>query len=128
MGGLSINHYLTPAGYPLATFLDDAVAAGGSGVGLTERALAEMSVPALRRMLRDRNLRVTSVNSAGFFLWDDPARAKRQPASMRSFSNARPNYRRTRSWSSTAGCTTWVRTIRAPSPGPGRASRPNSPP
>jgi sugar phosphate isomerase/epimerase len=78
MPGLSVNHYLVPEGYALTRFLDEAAAAGAEGVGLTERALAEMPVPELKRALRNRNLRVTSVNSAGFFLWADPDRAARQ--------------------------------------------------
>jgi len=78
MPGLSINHYMTPPGYPLERFLDDCVAAGATGIGLTERALDEVAVPVLRRLLGERDLRVTSVNSAGFFLWGDPAQAARQ--------------------------------------------------
>lgn len=78
MTGLSINHYITPVGYPLLKFLDEAVAAGASSVGLSERALSEVPVPSLKRMLRERGLGVTSVNSAGFFLWADPERAKQQ--------------------------------------------------
>jgi sugar phosphate isomerase/epimerase len=76
--GLSINHYLVPDGYPLVRFLDEAHSAGAVGVGLTERALSEASLPALKRMLRERALGVTSVNSAGFVLWSDPERAARQ--------------------------------------------------
>lgn len=75
---LSLNHYLTPDGYPLARFLDEAAAAGAEGVGLTERALSEVELPVLKRLLRERELRVTSVNSSGFFLWADPERAARQ--------------------------------------------------
>ena len=78
MAGISINHYLAPPGYPLQSFLDDAVSAGASGIGITERALSEATLPALKAMLRERNLCVTSVNSAGFFLWADPERAKLQ--------------------------------------------------
>ncbi len=73
MTGLSINHYLAPPGYPLSRFLDDCVAAGATGVGLTEHALDEAALPDLRRMLR-----VSSVNSAGFFLWAEPDRVARQ--------------------------------------------------
>jgi sugar phosphate isomerase/epimerase len=76
--GLAINHYITPPGHGLEAFLDDCVAAGATGVGLTERALAEVPLPALKRMLATRGLHVTSVNSAGFFLWADAARAARQ--------------------------------------------------
>ncbi len=80
MAGISINHYLAPPGYPLTSFLDDAVSAGATGIGVTERALSEATLPALKAMLHERRLRVTSVNSAGFFLWSDPERAKVQRA------------------------------------------------
>lgn len=78
MAGISINHYLAPPGYPLPSFLDDAVSAGANGIGVTERTLSEAALSALKAMLRERRLGVTSVNSAGFFLWADPDRAKLQ--------------------------------------------------
>lgn len=37
-----------------------------------------MALPELKRLLRERELRVTSVNSSGFFLWAEPERAARQ--------------------------------------------------
>lgn len=78
MNGLSINHYIVPAGYPLERFLDDCAAAGASGVGLTERALGEASLGRIKEMVTTRKLAVTSVNSAGFFLWSSPERAQQQ--------------------------------------------------
>ncbi|MBN8916615.1 MAG: sugar phosphate isomerase/epimerase [Rhizobiales bacterium] len=80
MTGLSINYYIAPPGYALERFLDDCATAGATGVGLTERALQEVALPDLKRMLDERGLAVSSVNSAGFFLWGDPARAQRQVA------------------------------------------------
>ncbi|GLI21420.1 sugar phosphate isomerase/epimerase [Xanthobacter flavus] len=80
MTGLSINYYIAPPGYALERFLDDCAAAGAAGVGLTERALEEVALPDLKRMLDERGLAVSSVNSAGFFLWGDAARAQRQVA------------------------------------------------
>ncbi len=64
----SVNHYLCPATMALPEFLDVVSRAGFGGVGLTQRALAELSLPALRRELAARQLRVSSLNSAGFFL------------------------------------------------------------
>ena len=78
MNGLSINHYVTPAGYPLERFLDDCAAAGASGVGLTERALGEAPLSRIQEMVTARKLAVTSINSAGFFLWGAPERAREQ--------------------------------------------------
>jgi sugar phosphate isomerase/epimerase len=78
MPGLSINHYIAPAGYPLERFFDDCVEAGATGVGLTERALGELSLVTIKEMLKARNLAVTSVNSAGFFLWGEAEKARKQ--------------------------------------------------
>jgi sugar phosphate isomerase/epimerase len=78
MSGLSINHYITPAGYPLERFLDECAAAGATGVGLTERALGELPLASIKGMLAARKLSVTSVNSAGFFLWGEPDKAQEQ--------------------------------------------------
>lgn len=78
MSGLSINHYITPEGYPLERFLDDCARAGATGVGLTERALGEAPLAVIEEMLRARRLSVTSVNSAGFFLWGTAEKSRRQ--------------------------------------------------
>jgi sugar phosphate isomerase/epimerase len=78
MSGLSINHYVTPSGYSLERFLDECAAAGATGVGLTERALAEVPLAGIKEMLALRKLSVTSVNSAGFFLWSEAGRAQEQ--------------------------------------------------
>ncbi len=75
---LSINHYLCPEGYPLEDFIDLVASTGAGAVGLTVRALEEMSVPDLKRLLDERGLRVASLNSAGYFLYRDGARAQAQ--------------------------------------------------
>lgn len=67
-GLFGISHYICPPQVSLIAFLDDAAARGFSGVGLAERALEEMPAPALRMELKARRLRITSVNSAGYFL------------------------------------------------------------
>jgi sugar phosphate isomerase/epimerase len=64
----SVNHYLCPATMGLPAFLDVVSNAGFGGVGLTQRALAELPLPELRRELAARQLQVSSLNSAGFFL------------------------------------------------------------
>jgi sugar phosphate isomerase/epimerase len=78
MHGLSINHYIAPTGYPLERFFDDCADSGATGVGLTERALDEMPVATIKEHLSKRKLAVTSVNSAGFFLWDAPEKSRKQ--------------------------------------------------
>src|ERR1700758_2790067 len=78
MPGLSINHYIAPAGYPLERFFDDCKNVGATGVGLTERALGELSLATIKEMLKARQLAVTSVNSAGFFLWGDADKVGKQ--------------------------------------------------
>lgn len=66
-----INAYLRPADMALPAFLDRVAAHGFCGVGLTQRALDDMTLPALRRELRARELAVSSLNSAGYFVADD---------------------------------------------------------
>lgn len=75
---LSVNHYLWPEGAPLEPFLDQAARAGAAGVGLTRSALQVSSVPRLRRMLADRSLGVSSLNSAGFFVGEKSAQGMNQ--------------------------------------------------
>ena len=78
LGAYSISHYLCPPGLGLVDFLDRIAVRGFGGTGLTLRALEELPTPALRRELAARGLGVTSVNSAGYFLNDDPALAAAQ--------------------------------------------------
>jgi len=78
----AVNHYLCPTGVSLETFADTVASAGFDGIGLTEAALAESQladrpVSALRHLLAERGLSVSSVNTAGFFLSDDPAQSER---------------------------------------------------
>jgi len=63
-----VNHYLCTVEMSVPMFLDIVEEAGFESVGLTQRALAEMPLPALRRELAARQLEVSSLNSAGFFL------------------------------------------------------------
>jgi sugar phosphate isomerase/epimerase len=88
MPGLSINHYITPDGYPLERFLDECAEAGATGVGLTERALGEMPLAKIKKELEARRLTVSSVNSAGFFLWGNAEKARKQEEINRSLIEA----------------------------------------
>jgi len=73
----SVNYYICPADVSFVKFLDLAVYNGFSGVGLTERAFEEMSTAEIRRELQVRDLTVSSVNTAGYFLYEG-ARAEQQ--------------------------------------------------
>ncbi|MGD9946218.1 MAG: sugar phosphate isomerase/epimerase family protein [Burkholderiaceae bacterium] len=73
-----LNHYICPPGLGLLDFLDLAVAHGFVGVGLTERALQELDTVRLAEALRERGLSISSVNSAGYFLYGDAERARQQ--------------------------------------------------
>jgi len=74
LGNFGVSHYLCPADVPLLSFLDATVAAGFSCVGLTERALHELPLPTINRELRVRELTVSSVNTAGYFLFEGKQR------------------------------------------------------
>ncbi len=67
MNRLSINHYICPADMAVPNFLDAVVAVGAGAVGVTARAIAETGAEALKTMLDERGLAVSSVNSAGYF-------------------------------------------------------------
>lgn len=73
----AVNHYLCPPDVSLATFVGTVADAGFDGIGLTEAALQQMPLPDLRAMLAERQLAISSVNTAGFFLSDDPQQAQR---------------------------------------------------
>jgi len=75
---LSINAYICPADYPIAKFLPLVAQSGASAVGLTIRALDEIPVPQLKARLADLGLAVSSLNSAGYFLYQDAERSARQ--------------------------------------------------
>ncbi len=67
MNRFSVNHYICPPEMTVPAFLDAAVAAGAGAVGVSARAVAETGAGALRAMLDERGLAVSSVNSAGYF-------------------------------------------------------------
>ncbi|WP_414475492.1 sugar phosphate isomerase/epimerase family protein [Microvirga sp. M2] len=69
----SVNHYVSPGGMSLQEFLDKARNSGFEAVGLTESALRAQPPPALLAMLKARGLRVSSINTAGFFLQEGDA-------------------------------------------------------
>lgn len=69
----AVSHYLWPASGSVTAFLDEIERLGFSAVGLTERALAELPLPELRQALAARGLGVSSINSAGYFLFEGDA-------------------------------------------------------
>jgi sugar phosphate isomerase/epimerase len=81
----SINHYLCGPQMTLPSFLDVVERAGFDSVGLTQRALDELPLPALRHALAARGLSVCSINSAGFLLGEP---ADRQDARNRRLVDA----------------------------------------
>ena len=76
LGNFGVSHYLCPADCDLVPFLDAAVECGFTSIGLTERALSEMPIAELRRELRSRQLGVSSVNTAGYFLFEGERRTQ----------------------------------------------------
>jgi len=75
---LSINAYICPPDQPIAAFLPLAAKTGAAAVGLTVRAIDEIPVPQLKTQLSDLGLKVSSLNSAGYFLFGDSQRAAEQ--------------------------------------------------
>jgi sugar phosphate isomerase/epimerase len=82
----AVNHYLCPPSMGVQAFVEQLVVHGFSAVGLTQAALLERPATALREDLRTRGLRVSSVNTAGFFLQageDGAVQAARNAALLR---------------------------------------------
>lgn len=76
----SVSHYACPDDMAFAPFATVVAARGYDAVALTRRSLDEAPPSAIRAMLRERSLRVSSLNSAGYFLHADPEKALRQAA------------------------------------------------
>ena len=74
----SLNHYLCPHDMSVETFLDLAATHGFNGVALTVRSLTECPAHRLAPLLRARGLSVSSVNSAGYFLFEGREAAEQQ--------------------------------------------------
>lgn len=76
----AVNQYICPPGFGLERFLDLAVRAGAEAVGLTRAGIDGVAPAALARMLRERGLGVSSLNSAGFFTLAGEAAWREQSA------------------------------------------------
>jgi sugar phosphate isomerase/epimerase len=76
LGNFGVSHYLCPPDTSLIQFLDASLSAGYTSIGLTERALSELPIATISRELRARDMTVSSVNTAGYFLYRDERRAK----------------------------------------------------
>jgi len=76
LGNFGVSHYLCPPDTNLIQFLNAAAAAGYTSIGLTERALSELAIATISSELRARDMTVSSVNTAGYFLYRDERRAK----------------------------------------------------
>lgn len=74
----TLNHYICPPGFSLLEFLNAVEAHGFAGIGLTERALLEMPAVQLRDELKARDLSVSSINTAGYFLHEGSALASQK--------------------------------------------------
>jgi sugar phosphate isomerase/epimerase len=77
---LAANYYLAPPGYAVARFMKDAKEAGADGVGLTVSALKAHEPEALAALAADHGVFISSLNSAGYFLFSDVANRERQQA------------------------------------------------
>lgn len=66
---LSANYYLAPAGTAVGQFMLWAKEAGASGVGLTIAALSAHMPEELKAMAADHGLFISTLNSAGYFLY-----------------------------------------------------------
>jgi len=70
LSNLSVNHYICGDSISFPNFAREVSKAGIMSVGITRQAIFEMGMVDLRRCLDDYGLKVSSVNSAGFFIGD----------------------------------------------------------
>lgn len=77
---LSANYYLAPAGYRVADFMKEAKLAGAAAVGMTIAALESNGPESLARLADEHGLHISSLNSAGYFLFSDAAKREQQRA------------------------------------------------
>jgi sugar phosphate isomerase/epimerase len=77
---LAVSLYAAPPDCALEDFCAMLARRGIGGIGLTARAVEAHGPDALARLLRAHDLVATSLNSAGYVLHDDPARAAAQAA------------------------------------------------
>ena len=66
---LSANYYLAPSDVSVGQFMQWAREAGAKGIGLTVAALAAHSARDLKAMADDNGLFISTLNSAGYFLF-----------------------------------------------------------
>lgn len=69
----SVNQYLCPLTMRPTDFLDRIESFGFQGAGITQGALQSLGASEMAAELQRRNLQVTSLNSAGFFLQEGEA-------------------------------------------------------
>lgn len=68
-GRLSANYYLAPPDVSVSQFMQWAREAGAKGIGLTVAALGAHSADDLKSMAADNGLFISTLNSAGYFLF-----------------------------------------------------------
>lgn len=77
---LAANYYLAPPELSVSEFMAAARQAGAEGVGLTLAALDTEGPQRLAALAADNGLFISSLNSAGYFLFADDAARRRQAA------------------------------------------------
>ncbi|MCG6121519.1 MAG: sugar phosphate isomerase/epimerase [Microvirga sp.] len=75
---IAANYYLAPPGYPVADFAAAAKSAGADAIGFTVAALDAEGPEGLARIAGEHGLDISTLNSAGYFTWTDPERARAQ--------------------------------------------------
>lgn len=75
---LAANYYLAPPEVSVGQFLRWARDAGASGIGLTIAALAAHGASELKAMAADNGLFISTLNSAGYFLFSESDRCQAQ--------------------------------------------------
>jgi len=75
---LSINQYICPTKYPLENFLKISANSGAEAVGINANTLESVGTKKLKSLLKNFNLNVSSLNSAGYFLYNTSSKSEIQ--------------------------------------------------
>ena len=75
---LSINQYICPKNFPIKNFLKIAKNSGAEAVGINSSILESINPKQLNNLLKSFSLNVSSLNSAGYFLYNNTSKSENQ--------------------------------------------------
>ena len=74
----SLNQYICPQNYPVDKFINIASNVGAKAVGLSSETLKSIEARHLKLKLKKSNVKVSSLNSVGYFIYKNKAQQQNQ--------------------------------------------------